>query len=160
MSKKIAIFGGSFNPPGIHHKRIVEMLTRHFDEVIVIPCGPRPDKETTNDVEPIHRAVMADLTFGNMPKVNVMLFDLEQATFTRTHKLDEMLRDQGDVWHVVGTDLIEGGKNGTSFVQTRWMHGQRVWKELRYAILPREGYAVDSADLPPNNKVFKTISGI
>ena len=67
---RLALFGGSFNPPGLHHRQIAETLARHFDEVIVIPCGPRPDKPITNDVEPIHRAALADLTFARLARTD------------------------------------------------------------------------------------------
>ncbi len=52
-----------------------------------MPCGPRPDKPTTNDVAPVARAAMVDMTFGDLAGVRVELFDLEQASFTRTHDL-------------------------------------------------------------------------
>src|SRR5262249_19495038 len=107
MSKTIAVFGGSFNPPGLHHRRIAEELTKHFDEVIIVPHGPRPDKTMVNDVESIYRAAMTDLTFRGLPRVRVELFDLEQSTFTRTHILQSMFGEQGELSHVVGTDLIE-----------------------------------------------------
>ena len=88
MSRTIAIFGGSFNPSGAHHRAIAERLSSHFDEVVVVPCGPRPDKPVTNDVPPIYRAAMADMTFRDIPRVRVALFDLEASTFTRTVDLD------------------------------------------------------------------------
>src|SRR3954454_21375778 len=109
MSKRIAVFGGSFNPPALHHRKLVEDLLPHFDEVVVVPCGPRPDKPTTNDVDPIHRAIMGDLTFRNLDRVRVELFDLEQSTFSRTHELDERFRAEGEPWHVVGSDITQGG---------------------------------------------------
>lgn len=75
MTRKIALFGGSFNPPHLTHRKIVEILAYLFDGVKVIPCGPRPEKLTTNDIAPIHRAVMADLTFSDIaPNVDVELF--------------------------------------------------------------------------------------
>ena len=39
---KIALLGGSFNPPGIHHLQIVEEVLKmnRFETVVVIPCGP------------------------------------------------------------------------------------------------------------------------
>ena len=66
VPQRIAIFGGSFNPPGLHHRRLAETLARKFDEVRVIPCGPRPDKEATNAVPAIFRAALCDITFGGM----------------------------------------------------------------------------------------------
>src|SRR5437870_5039139 len=80
--------------------------------------GPRPDKQL--DIEPIHRAALADLTFGELDRVEVDLSDLELAQFTRTHELDARFKardGQPDVWHVVGSDLIKGGRDGRAFIQ-------------------------------------------
>jgi nicotinic acid mononucleotide adenylyltransferase len=45
--KRIVIFGGSFNPPGLHHRKLAMALAERFDQVIILPCGSRPDKETS-----------------------------------------------------------------------------------------------------------------
>ena len=76
MPQRIAVFGGSFNPPGLHHRLVAEALVGHFDRIIVVPCGPRPDKLTTNDVETVYRAALADIAFRDLPRVEVDLFDL------------------------------------------------------------------------------------
>lgn len=151
MQPRIAVFGGSFNPPGLHHRRLAERLTEEFDKVIVVPCGPRPDKPTTNDVEPIHRAVMVDLTFRGIPNVEIELFDLEQSTFTRTHELQEKFRDRGEIWHVVGTDAVQGGCEGKSFIHQIWDHGSVLWNSLNFAIVNRPGYEPGDGDLPRNS---------
>lgn len=155
MSKTIAVFGGSFNPPGIHHRRIAEELARHFDEVYVVPHGPRPDKTMVNDVDSIYRATMTDLTFHGLKGVHVDLFDLEQATFTRTHLLQERYAGIGDVWHVVGTDLIESGKSELSFIHQIWEDGKRLWQEYQFAVVTRGGSSLDPADLPPLHKLIR-----
>jgi len=154
MNKKIAIFGGSFNPPGIHHRSIAEELSKRFDEVVVVPCGPRPDKPTVGDIDPVHRAVMADLTFRGLPKVRVELFDLEHATFTRTHRLDGMFSGQGEIWHVVGTDLLEGGRDGASLIHRTWEKGPEIWHALNYAVAVRPGHDIGQEDLPPRHRTF------
>ena len=154
MTKRIAVFGGSFNPPGLHHRAIAEELSRHFDEVVVVPCGPRPDKPATNEVGTVARAAMVDVTFRNLPGVRVDLFDLEQATFTRTHRLEEIYRDEGEVWHVVGTDLTEPGEDGRSFIQRSWVKGEEIWGSLRFAIFVRPGYDAPESELPPHHKLF------
>ncbi len=152
--RKIAVFGGSFNPPALHHRSIAEELSRHFDEVIVVPCGPRPDKPTVGGIEPHHRAVMADLAFRGLPRVKVELFDLEEAAFTRLHRLEERLRHRGELWHVVGTDLVRGGAAGTAQIQTGWEKGPEVWNTLRFAVMARDGHEAAAADLPPNHLLF------
>jgi NAD+ kinase len=151
---RIAIFGGSFNPPGLHHRAIATLLAREFDEVRVIPCGPRPDKAVTGSIPAIYRAALCDLAFGGLPKVVVDLFDLEQATFTRNHELQSRFEGQGEVWHVVGADLIAGGHRGASLIQRTWAHGQELWQKARFAVLTRPGHELDAADLPPQAKLF------
>lgn len=154
MERTVAVFGGSFNPPGTHHRAIAQELSRHFDLVVVVPSGPRPDKPATDDVEPVHRAAMADLAFRDLPGVRVDLFDLEQSTFTRTHRLEHHYREEGEVWHMVGTDLIHAGESGQSFIQSTWERGPEIWRELRFAVFTRPGHPAREADLPPHHRVF------
>lgn len=154
MQKRLAVFGSSFNPPGQHHCLIAQELARHFDAVIVVPCGPRPDKPTTDDVDPVFRAVMTDLTFSRLANVRVELFDLELSTFTRTHKLQDMYQSEGEVWHVVGVDLIQGGQRGQSIIHRKWERGEYIWHNLNFAVVTRAGYEFDPADLPPKHKLF------
>jgi nicotinate (nicotinamide) nucleotide adenylyltransferase len=152
MSRTIALFGGSFNPPGLHHRLIAEELERHFDEVVIVPWGPRPEKPTTNDVEPVHRATLADIAFRGLARTRVELFDLEQATFTPTDELDARFAAEGETWHVVGADLVVGGARGESFVQTHWEGGREFWEQLRFVVIGRRGYELDAADLPPHSR--------
>lgn len=154
MTKKIAIFGGSFDPPGLHHYEIAKALSEQFDEIIIVPCGPRPDKITTNDVETIHRATMVDLTFRPLKNVEVELFDLENATFTRTHDLEEKFSQRGELWHVIGTEWIDGGSQNKSAIQLFWEKGTEVWQKLKFAVITREGFTCKKEDLPPKHKLI------
>jgi NAD kinase len=160
---KKAIFGGAFNPPGVHHFEVARAVrdTNLFDELRVVVCGPRPDKPTTNDIAPVHRAVMADLTFKPLgEKVHVDLSDLELNTFTRTEELHARhSRDGSELWHVVGTDLIAGGKDGVSVIHRVWVNGPELWNRLRFVVCVREGVPFDEADLPPRHMLLHVGSG-
>jgi len=153
--KKMISFGGSFNPPGLHHLKAVMELKKYCDEVIVIICGPRPDKEVTNDIEAYHRGVMCGMTFRGIPGVRVEYFDLENGTFTRNDELDAMFQNQGDFWHGVGADIVKGGKDKKSDIHTiPWQNHEWVWDNLKFCLLKRPGYDLDPADYPPNNMVI------
>jgi len=154
MARRIALFGGSFNPPGLHHRRIAELLAEHFDEVRIVPCGPRPDKPEVNSVPPVFRAALADITFGDLDRVVVDLFDLEHDTFTRNYRLEERYTPRGEVWHVVGADWLTGGKIGESAIHTGWEQGPRLWENSRFLVLTRPGHDLDPADLPPQSEVL------
>lgn len=150
MPKSIAIFGGSFNPPGKHHAVIATRLAEVFDEVRVIPCGPRPDKPVTDSVPSVYRAVLADIVFGGLPKVVVDLSDFEQETFTRNHELQTRFEGEGEIWHVVGADLLAGGAKGESPIQQTWARGAELWQTANFAVLRRPGHELDVNDLPPH----------
>ncbi|HYF34942.1 MAG TPA: NAD(+)/NADH kinase, partial [Prosthecobacter sp.] len=152
---RIALFGGSFNPPGLHHRAIAAALATVFDGVRVIPCGPRPDKPVTGSIPPLYRAALADLAFADLPRVEVDLFDLELATFTRTHQLQTLFESRGEVWHVVGTDLITGGRTGDSAIQRTWERGAELWQSAGFAVLTRPGHTIDPDDLPPRAQLIE-----
>jgi NAD kinase len=159
MRPRIAIFGGTFSPPGWHHRLVVEALIPHFDKIIVLPCGPRPDKPTANDVDPWHRAALADLAFRGMPKVEVDLSDLELAHFTTNDLFEEKYGHLGEIWHVVGSDITTGGGDGTSIVQRGWLRGAEMWQELNFCVAARQGFAVQQRDLPPKSMVVELPHG-
>lgn len=155
MPQRIALFGGSFNPPGLHHRVIAQRLAREFDQVRIIPCGPRPDKPVTGSIPAVYRAALADLTFGDLPGVTVDLFDLEQATFTRNHELQTRFENEGELWHVVGGDLVAGGASGKSLIQRTWAQGEHLWNHAHFAVLTRPGFSLNKADLPPHSLIFE-----
>lgn len=155
MAARIALFGGSFNPPGLHHRLIAERLSSSFDQVRVIPCGPRPDKTSTNQIPPVYRAALADITFADLPGVEVDLFDLEQESFTRNHQLQTRFESEGQLWHVVGSDLVEHGATGQSLIHRTWEKGPQLWDTARFAVLTRPGHPLHPDDLPPHHELIE-----
>jgi nicotinate (nicotinamide) nucleotide adenylyltransferase len=155
VSQRIAVFGGSFNPPGCHHRLMVEALAKDFDKVLVVPCGPRPDKATTQDIDLVFRAALVDLAFRELPKVEIDNSDLEYAIFTRTHELQQRYEAQGELWHVVGADLALGGGQGQSFIHRVWQDGARLWNDLNFIVVKRLGYELPPEDYPPRCKLLE-----
>ena len=154
MTRRIALFGGSFNPPGSHHREIVREAAKRCDEVIVVPCGPRPDKGSYNDVEPLHHAAMVDKTFCDLPGVRVDLFDLEQDRFTRTVDLLTRYASEGEVWLLVGADLVVGADDRPE-IRRDWYEGERLWREARFLIVTRAGGELDESALPPRHEILR-----
>ncbi|MCL6503502.1 MAG: NAD(+)/NADH kinase [Pirellulales bacterium] len=155
MARTIALFGGSFNPPGVHHRQLAALLAAQFDEVIVVPCGPRPDKSENGSVDPIYRAAMVDMTFCGLKRVRVELFDLEASTYTPHYLLRDRFANEGEIWLAVGSDLIQGGAAGASAIQRGWQQGTRLWHEGRFVVLRRADQPLCEADLPPQARVVE-----
>lgn len=149
-ARKVAVFTGSFDPPTTFHRRVVELLRASgFDEVVVRPTGPRYDPLEVEHAKPVHRAVLADLAFANIPGVTVDLSDLDDATFTPHFSLDDLLRDRGEVWHVVPAEFVTGGRSGESAIQNKWELGLDAWATRRFVVLHPADAPPDAADLPP-----------
>lgn len=157
--QRIYLFGGSFNPPGLHHRSVIQALQeicRDDDLIVIVPCGARPDKEHTNDIDPTHRAAMVQLAFAGLRQAQIDLFDLERVEFTRTWDLDARYRELfpgADVWHVVGTDLVKGGANQTSEIHRTWYRGPDLFKARPFVVVTRDDMSAEKADYPPNHIV-------
>ncbi len=152
-NKKIVIFGGSFNPPGRHHKEIAMALAKQFDLVVILPCGMRPDKASSAQITDAHRRVLVEKTFQGLEKTEISFIDLEHGEYTRTYELDKILQKiYGDnLWYAVGTDLIQGGATGDSEIQSKWFRGPELWVSLNYAVITRKDMPASPSDFPPKN---------
>jgi nicotinate (nicotinamide) nucleotide adenylyltransferase len=158
---EIAVFGGSFNPPGTHHQVIAGLLTM-FDQVIVVPCGTRPDKPSANIVPLEHRKAMAELAFPEDQRIKLDLHDLEAGEYTPTYLLDRRYKElfpETEIWHVIGEDIIAGGHEGKSEIQRIWNRGAQIWETLNWVVLTRNGYGAVKEDLPPHHLLIE-IDGV
>ncbi len=149
-ARKVAVFTGSFDPPTTYHRRVATLLRgRGFDEVVVRPTGPRCDTPETEHAKPVHRAVMADLAFRDLPGVTVDLSDLDDAVFTPHYSFNDLLADRGEVWHVIPAEFVVGGRTGESAIHTKWELGLDAWTSHRFVVLHQSDAPPDPADLPP-----------
>jgi NAD+ kinase len=129
------------------------------DQVVVVPCGPRPDKPVTHDVPAIHRAAMVDMTFRRESRTRVELSDLEAGRFTPNRELERRLLAEGqpggEVWHVVEAGWLRGGAAGQSQIQTSWQDGGQLWRDGRFLALRRAGEELSPQDLPPHCQLIE-----
>jgi len=153
--KRIGIFGGSFNPPCKHHFQIIERVIHRFDRIIVFPCGRRWDKPSANILSEEHRKEMARLAFEGIPKVEIDYLDLDNKIYTPTYYLQkryENIFPDAEIWHIVGGDIIIGGRNGTSEIHQVWHRGSEIWQSLNFTVIVRPGYEVEPEDMPPHSE--------
>ncbi len=151
---KIAVFGGSFNPPTADHRAIAEKLLSRFDRVLIVPCGSRNDKDTLV-IDAAHRKAMIQACFSELDKVEIDFFDLENTAYMATHILDKRYSLQypnDEIWHVFGTDIV-------SDIKKHWQKGPQTWNSLNFIFVPRTGFSLDMFDMPPHYKLLE-ISGL
>lgn len=148
--RKVAVFTGSFDPPTTYHRRVAQLLrVRGFDEVVVRPSGPRCEHPDGEHAAPVHRAVMVDLAFRDLPGVTVDLSDLDNGEFLDDSRFEALYAGRGEVWLVVSADFVVGGSEGTSAIQSRWEDGEQLWKRGRFIVLHPAAAPPNPADLPP-----------
>jgi nicotinate-nucleotide adenylyltransferase len=154
MSDTIGVLGGSFNPPTNAHRKIAALVANIFDLVLIAPCGIRSDKSI--DLITIdHRIKLVELGFHNLSaNVRLMLDDITSANFTPTWQLQEKLSGLGEIWHIIGSDLVCNGSRGQSEIQLCWQRGREIWEQLNFMVITRPGCPVSSTDLPPHCKLL------
>ena len=112
--KRIAIFGGSFNPiTNAHLNCAAEIIhSKLADEVWITPCGARPDKASLK-TPGLHRLIMChlavDTTFGSRFGVKVCDEEMKEPRNIPTIILMRRLKAKHpsyDFSFVVGSDLI------------------------------------------------------
>jgi len=156
--RRIAIFGGGFNPPGAHHRALIPIMLANFDAVLIVPSGDgRPDKPGIVRTPARDRLAMVNLDYGGIsPRVLVDDTDLTRGIYTRCWELQERYARFGEIWHVVGTDLIMGGAEGKSEIHG-WYRGQEIWREFNFAVFSRPGHPYETEDLPPHHRLFQAV---
>ena len=139
-NKKILIFGGAFNPPHLDHASIIGTLLKQFpcDEIWVMPSADRHDK--TIGVSGEHRLKMIEIFIKELfpnPKVPIIISTLElnrpKLTTTYETKLElEKSYPDYEFYFVVGADSFND-------IKTKWVNGEKLYKEARFIVLPRPG---------------------
>jgi len=151
---KIALYAGSFNPPGMHHCRIVDVLDVLFDLVFIVPCGQCPGK--VGIIENKHRVEIIRRAFPEKDRVRVDFSDAINETFVRPYELDAKYRHMGTSWYVIGSDMIIGGAHDNSSIHRNWKNGGKLWHELNFAIITRPDHTPQNDDFPPKHMLIET----
>jgi len=149
---RIAILGGSFDPPGKHHRELAQALSARFDSVVVVPTGMREDRMGAPDTAAVYCAAMADMSFRGLPKVSVDLSDLENQSWTQPSVLETRFAKQGEVWFVVPAELIRGGRE--SRLARWWGHSAEMWEKSRFLIMRQPGEPLGD-DLPKHHQLLE-----
>lgn len=162
---RIGIGGSAANPPSLGHRHMVEGLLKSeiFDEVFWIPSGVRPDKD--GFVSPDHRVAMTLLTFPTewlwTGKTNFHIeFNDVYGGNTPTIEVFENFKKKfpdADITWFTGVDSVvpQERYNGKCEMQAVWIRGEELFRNYKFLILPRPGYAdPKTLDLPTNFEIF------
>ena len=110
---KLAIYGGSFNPPHLGHAAAIRAVQEAVqpDELRVIPAATPPHKQlAAGSPSADERLRLTELAFGGMPGVRVSDMELRREGKSYTADTIRALREEqpeSELFLVVGTDMLE-----------------------------------------------------
>lgn len=156
MRDKIALYGGSFNPPGLHHKEIVEKILQRklADKVIILPAGFQKNKDYIPITE---RRKLIELAFSQMKDVYIDFVNIDKNTFIVNSQYEVMYGNIGKIIHVIGEDHLEGGYENSSLTN-KWMNGKEMFLDSEFIVVTRNGY--NSGKFMPTNYTLLETDGI
>lgn len=138
--KKIAFYGGSFDPVHLGHMTIAERLTADFglDEFVFIPAFHAPHKPDRKPTSAFHRyAMLCIATIENAAfKVSRMELDLPEKPYT-LETLERLKTEFTDtrIFFVMGADSWQD-------ILT-WREWEKVLLMSDHIVVTRPGYEID-----------------
>ena len=110
---KLAIYGGSFNPPHLGHTAAILAVQKAIcpDELRVIPAAIPPHKKLpAGSPDAAERLHLAQLAFGDIPGVTVSDMELKRSGKSYTADTIRALKKENPgakLYLIVGTDMLE-----------------------------------------------------
>ncbi|WP_129581369.1 nicotinate (nicotinamide) nucleotide adenylyltransferase [Sorangium cellulosum] len=139
--RRVAIFGGSFNPPHVAHvlAATYAISVAPIDEVLVVPVYRHPFSKELAPFE--HRLAMCQLALGWLPGVSVSAVERELGGESLTLRTLEHLAAAHPGWAMrllVGADVLPD--------LPRWHRFDRIEQIAPPIVLGRSGFAATAAE--------------
>ena len=138
MQKRIAIYGGTFDPVHAGHLEIARTVTQLFeiDEFLFVPARQAPHKQDAQVSSAFARFAMLVLATENDERFRVSTIELESGATQYTIDTLEQLRTQfgesANLFFVMGAD---------SWMEiTSWREWERLLALTNHIVVTRPGY--------------------
>jgi nicotinate-nucleotide adenylyltransferase len=140
----IGVFGGSFNPPHVSHRRLCATALARLPiaQLLVLPSGDHPLKRNQDMAPASDRLAMCRLAFGDLPGVAVDDRELRRPgpSFT-VDTLAELRAEHpgAPLFLLVGSDNLR--------ILSLWREPARILELATLVTYPRLGHPIDAATL-------------
>ncbi len=139
--KRIAIYGGTFDPVHLGHIEVAKRVSELFeiDELRFVPAQVAPHKLTLPVTPAIHRYAMLVLATQQDPRLRVSTFELD--TPDRRYTVDTLAHfksefgESADLFFVMGAD--------SWFEITTWRGWELVLALVNHIVVSRPGYDIN-----------------
>jgi nicotinate-nucleotide adenylyltransferase len=143
MRKRIAIYGGTFDPVHMGHLEIARRVTQLFgiDEFVFVPARLAPHKFGREVSPALHRYAMLALATRADAMLRIETFELEgpgrQYTVDTLDHFFEQFGESADLFFVMGAD-------SWSEIMT-WREWRRLLTLTNLIVVTRPGYEISAA---------------
>ncbi len=136
-NKRVAIFGGTFDPPHLGHFILAEQIKNRFDltEVIFMPAGKPPHKTDKNISPEQHRFKMLKLAVDKNKYFSLSDWELKMDSYSYTAKTLANFVPQleaEEVFFIIGADSL-----AEIF---KWKEPEYLLSEGKFIVFNRPGY--------------------
>jgi nicotinate-nucleotide adenylyltransferase len=144
--KRIAIYGGTFDPVHVGHLAVANDLLKLFelDQVVFVPAYAAPHKRAVGVTPPLHRYTMLALATQDSDAVRVSTIELEepQKPFT----IETLLRLQKQFGDSVRLVFVMGADSWAEI--TTWREWEKVLSIVDHIVVARPGYELKTQSVP------------
>jgi nicotinate-nucleotide adenylyltransferase len=135
-TKKVALFGGSFNPIHDDHIKMANLVLdkKIADEIWIIPSKNHPFAKQLAPAE--HRMNMINLAFDN-PRIKINTIEIDSDEINYTIRTIKKLKKQYayEFYWIIGADILHE-------MNEKWYGLNELLKETEFIIFDRKGYLI------------------
>ena len=145
---KVAVLGGSFNPPHLGHVLIIDQVLKYtdIDEIWLAPCYRHTFLKNLAPVE--HRVAMTKMLTNH--KVRYRSEEIDNRLSGDTIDLMEILKKkypQHQFSFLIGSDNLAGLK--------RWGRWEKLISNFKFLIFKRPNYSMNLSEFGLDNPEYK-----
>lgn len=139
-NRRVAFYGGSFDPVHRGHLEIAEKLTEIFklDEFCFIPAFHAPHKKRKKPTSAYHRYAMLALATNDQPKIKISTIELDAPERPFTVETQTKLKAEfpdAEIFFVIGAD-------SWAEINT-WRNWEKVLTLTNIIVVTRPNYEID-----------------
>lgn len=135
--EKVGIFGGSFDPPHLGHKRIAEQILEKkiVDKIFFMPAFVQPFKQTEAVTDFMKRLQMTALLTKDNDKLFVLDYEIKKKGISYTYEtLSELKKTQfmgSEMYFIQGEDTFKE--------ILKWHKSDNLLQEFSFIVARRKG---------------------